>query len=99
MSKRFLILSAVIILIILSAFSIKSFNTKKDTTPIVFKKGSSFEKEWFRVDSLESVGLPKSALELCDEIYNKAKKESNIPQLVKAVMYQIKIVNYVEEDG
>jgi hypothetical protein len=99
MSKRFLILSAVIISIILSAYSIKSFYTKKDTTPIVFEKGSTFEKEWFRVDSLESVGLPKSALELCDEIYNKAKKESNIPQLVKAVMYQIKIVNYVEEDG
>ena len=99
MQKQLLIFSSVLFLLIFSAFSIKSIYTKKDSNPIVFKQGSSFEKEWLRVEKFEEEGFPKSALKLVDEIYRKAKNENNIPQVVKSVLYQIKITNYTEEDG
>lgn len=99
MQKQFLIISAILLISIFSAFSIKSFYTAKDTNPIVFKKGSTYGTEWNRVDSLESKGLPQSALELAEQIYTKAKADTNIPQIVKSLMYQIKITNYVEEEG
>jgi hypothetical protein len=53
-------------------------------------KGNSYEKEWTRVDSLESVGLYKSALDLTNQIYDKAKKENNAPQVVKAIFHRLK---------
>ncbi len=99
MQKQFLIFSASFIFIILSAFSIKSIYTAKDTEPIVFKDGSTYQKEWVNVDKFEDKGLPKSALKLVNQIYKKAKKENNIPQVIKSVMYQIKITNSTEDDG
>ncbi len=53
-------------------------------------KGNTYEKEWERVDSLEDIGLYKSALELTNQIYDKAKKENNAPQVVKAIMHRLK---------
>lgn len=53
-------------------------------------KGNSYEKEWTRVDSLEEQGLYKSALELTNQIYDKAKKENNSPQVVKAILHRLK---------
>lgn len=53
-------------------------------------KGNSYAIEWARVDSFESVGLYKSALELSNQIYDKAKKENNAPQVVKAIMHRLK---------
>ena len=37
-------------------------------------KGNTYEKEWIRVDSLAAKGLFKSALDLTNQIYDKAKK-------------------------
>ena len=99
MHKQFLIFVASFIFIILSAFSIKSIYTAKNAKPIIFKAGPSYQKEWHKVEKLENEGLPKSALKLVNQIYEKAKKAGNIPQVVKSVMYQIKITNYTEEDG
>jgi len=53
-------------------------------------KGNSYEQEWTRVDSLENIGLYRSALELTNQIYDKAKKENNSPQVVKAIMHRLK---------
>jgi hypothetical protein len=53
-------------------------------------KGNTYDQEWTRVDSLESVGLYKSALELTNQIYDKAKKENNSPQVVKAILHRLK---------
>ncbi len=41
-------------------------------------------KLWEKVDSLESEGLVKSARELVQEIYRKARLENNPAQLVKS---------------
>jgi len=53
-------------------------------------KGNSYDKEWLRVDSLSRLGLYRSALDLTNQIYDKAKKENNSPQVVKAIMHRLK---------
>lgn len=99
MRRKTFIFSLVYIIIFLSAFSIKSFYTAQDQSPIVFKKGSLYTKEWKEIDSLEKKSLPKSALELTRKIYTKAKAANNIPQIVKALLYEAKFSNAIEEDG
>lgn len=61
--------------------------------------GDSYEADWQRVDSLEQEGLPKSALELVQNIYKKAKNEKNDPQLVKCTIYTMKFTYAVEEEA
>jgi hypothetical protein len=60
--------------------------------------GDPYEKEWRKVDSLAGIGLPKSALELVEQIYERASAEANMPQLIKSVLYRVKLVSDVEED-
>ncbi|HTF02781.1 MAG TPA: alpha-2-macroglobulin family protein, partial [Bacteroidia bacterium] len=61
-------------------------------------KGNSYEKEWVRVDSFASKGLYKSALDLTNQIYGKAKTENNAPQVVKAIMHRLKFEDtFVEQ--
>ena len=49
-----------------------------------------YEKLWQKVDSLDKKGLPKSALEVVEKIYKKAKEDKNSPQYIKAVIYKMK---------
>lgn len=72
---------------------------KGNSEPLVFPKGSTYEKEWKKVDSLTNKGLTKSALETVEAIYSKAKKENNAPQIVKAVIHRIKLESYLEENA
>ncbi|TND10387.1 MAG: hypothetical protein FD123_29 [Bacteroidetes bacterium] len=63
----------------------------------VFPPGSTYEKEWKRVDSLEQKAQFKSALDLTNSIYQKAKTENNAAQIVKALMHRFKFSGQVEE--
>lgn len=74
----------------------KKKNPVKPETQFV---SGSYGQLWFRVDSLTKKGLSKSALESVKTIYKKAKAENNAPQLVKAVIHQMKFRNYTEEDA
>lgn len=65
--------------------------------PLKFPKGSSYEKEWKRVDSLTNKGLYRKALERVSMIYEQAKKDRNDPQTVKAIIHRMKFEQYVEE--
>ena len=58
-----------------------------------------YEKEWQKVDSLESAGLPKSALEIVEEILVFAEAEKNAPQTIKSLTYKSKYIIQLEEDG
>ena len=58
-----------------------------------------YDAEWKKVDSLENQGLPKSALDVVNAIYNFAKKENNAPQIIKSVTYKSKYLIQTEEDG
>lgn len=60
---------------------------------------SDYDKDWITVDSLVNYGLPKSALEIVEKIYAKAKAENNAPNFVKAIMYKSKLQLNIREDS
>lgn len=58
----------------------------------------SYQAEWAKVDSLIGKGLPQSALEIAESIFENAKNTANYPQFIKAVMYRIKLTADFEEE-
>ncbi len=60
---------------------------------------TGYEKEWQKVDSLESAGLPKSALEIVEVILIHAEEDNNAVQNIKAVTYKSKYLIQLEEEG
>jgi len=62
-----------------------------------FPKGGTYDQQWQRVDSLANQGLYKSARELSDVIYSKAKAEKNHAQIIKALIHRFKFNAYIEE--
>jgi len=69
-----------------------------NTDWLKFNKTDSYKTEWAKVDSLEKRGLPKSAIEIVNRIYDKAKKSNNSPQLIKSIIFKMKFADYVQED-
>ncbi|KGL62806.1 alpha-2-macroglobulin family protein [Polaribacter sp. Hel1_85] len=60
---------------------------------------NSFKNLWLEVEKLEVDNLPKSALNIVEDIYNKAEKENNSPQIIKALFYKSKFSLILEEDA
>lgn len=58
-----------------------------------------YQAEWKTIDSLENEGLPRSALEKVDELYERAKKDNEPAQLVKTIIYRNKYQSQLEEGG
>lgn len=58
-----------------------------------------YEEDWKKVNDFVQKGLPKSALEIVEEIYTKAKKENNPAQFVKAVIHKLKFQSQAQEDA
>ncbi len=81
------------------AVSVYSFKPKAEKTMLIFPKGSTYEKEWHKVDSLVGQGLNKSALEVVEGIYKHAKTENNSAQLVKSIIHRIKLEQQMEENA
>ncbi|MCF8372684.1 MAG: hypothetical protein K9H64_13725 [Bacteroidales bacterium] len=89
------ILISLLILLQLVAF-------QSSTSPekwIPFPENEKFKAEWKKVDELEKKGLPKSALEIVDQIYASAKKSHNAEQVAKALIYRSKFISQTEEDA
>jgi hypothetical protein len=63
------------------------------------QKIESFEKSWRFVDSLMKTGLTASALDSVDCIYKTAKESDNVAQIVKSIMYQMKLWDIKEENA
>ncbi len=61
-------------------------------------KSGPYDSYWDKVDSLEGLGLSRTALSLVDTIYYKAKSDNNAAQIVKALMYRLKLVRLFEEN-
>ncbi len=59
----------------------------------------NYAEEWAKIDSLEKKGLPKSALELTEALYKRAKEEGNTPQVIKTLLYRGKYAVQLGEDG
>ena len=46
-----------------------------------------YTTSWEKVDSLEQIGLTRSALEMVEKIYKTAKKDNVHPQFIKSVLF------------
>lgn len=69
-----------------------------NTDPIKFEFIGDYPDRWKKVDSLNNLGLYKSALGEVNEIYNLARKDKNYPQVIKAQMHRLKYNTYLTDD-
>ncbi|WP_140344576.1 hypothetical protein, partial [Flavobacterium sp. FPG59] len=58
-----------------------------------------YEKKWSQILVQENKGKIKTATELVDAIYKKAKKENNEVQIIKCFFYKSKYLQVLEEDA
>lgn len=80
---------------LLSGFA---FNPVKYYKPMKISD-ESYAAMWKKVDSLVNEGLPKSALEVTQTIFAKAKGEKNDDHLLRAVVYLMKLNNFSQENA
>ncbi|MBW6513869.1 MAG: hypothetical protein K0B87_03830 [Candidatus Syntrophosphaera sp.] len=60
-------------------------------------KPFNYEAAWKEIDKLQSDGLPRSMGEKVDSLYAAALRENKTDQQIKALIYQLKIMQQVEE--
>lgn len=65
----------------------------------LFSHAQTYEDLWKEVNNLERGGQPRSALEKVEQIHRKAIAENNGPQLIKAVIHQVKFNAQFEEES
>lgn len=58
-----------------------------------------FDKLWEQVETQEALGKTKSASEIVNTIYKKAKRKNNNNQLIKALIYKSKFALTLQEDA
>ena len=58
----------------------------------------NYENMWSKVDSLQQIGLYKSALDVVSVIFDSASAAKNSPQVVKSVIHKMKYNSYMTED-
>src|ERR1035438_9744343 len=86
------------LLLILSGFLSEHLHSQ-NSNPVKPKTSSKdFVKQWKQVDSLYNAGLPKSAIEIVDRIYSRAKTEEDKPQYINSVIYRFKLQSDFRED-
>ncbi|MFT5778488.1 MAG: hypothetical protein ACI837_001444, partial [Crocinitomicaceae bacterium] len=66
--------------------------------PLTYSFENDYHELWEDVDSLENLGLYKSALDVVQVIFTEARKDENAPQVVKAVIHKMKYNAYLEDD-
>ncbi len=64
-----------------------------------YEEGFNFDKAWKKVEKLVEKGLPKSALEEVNLIYQNAKEEENDLQYTKAIVYKSNLTLQIDEQG
>ncbi len=97
--KKYFFLSLLLLVITSASISMFSFKTKDEPVMLSFPKGSTYEKEWKKTDSLVKLGLTVSALDVVDAIYKKGKTDANAAQLVKSIMYRLRLKQQVQENA
>ena len=96
MKTKFLFIAVLFGIIMLGA-GFTPNQTNNQPTLIVLD-GDDYKELWQQVESLTKQGLPKSALEVVDNIYARAKKDNNAPQFIKAGLYQMRLQSDIEEN-
>ncbi len=59
----------------------------------------NYQDDWKKVEDFDQQGLPKSALEIVETIYSKAKKDDNTNQVTKTLIYKAKYNLVLEENA
>jgi len=59
----------------------------------------SYDASWRHIDSLIADGLTSSALDSTTALYSAAKQAQNGDQMVRALMYRMRLESYREEDA
>lgn len=59
----------------------------------------TFDKLWGDVNTMQKKGLPQSAIKITDDIFNKALKEKNSPQMLKAYISRMNLEQRVDPDS
>ncbi|MDR0546455.1 MAG: hypothetical protein LBG77_02535 [Dysgonamonadaceae bacterium] len=54
--------------------------------------------QWDKVAELDEQALPKSALEVVNQIYAEAVKTGNSPEMIKTLIYRLKYANEIDQD-
>ncbi|MGD9201779.1 MAG: hypothetical protein PVI26_09465, partial [Chitinispirillia bacterium] len=93
---KFISFTAAVLLFFLVVFIYSEKNT--DFTNVKYDN-SGYSDFWNRVDTLSKKGLTRSVLGVVETIYEKAKKEENAPQFIKAVIHKIKFESNIEEEA
>ena len=91
----FLILSLVALATLFLSFR----SPQSKSTPMYQFEQEDYAEEWQEIEKLEQNGLPKSALEKVEVLYSKAKEGKNPAQLIKTLLYKIKYIQQLEENG
>ena len=97
MRSRFLLFGMVVVIFTLLSFGFNAFTP--NNKPINLDKGNDYKSAWISVDSLVQKGLPKSALEVVNKIYDESKTDNNYNQLIKSFIYKLKLKENTEEDA
>jgi hypothetical protein len=58
----------------------------------------TYEENWIRVESVLREQLTNSAKVIVEQILRQAKSENNAEQMIKAIIYRMKIASYKDED-
>jgi len=100
MKKKYLILIVLAIFTtIIGKFAYDSNAIAPKKPLLIFPLGSTYEKEWAKVDSLKNKGLNRSALAVVEGIYKKAKEQDNSPQVAKAIINRVALQSQYEEEA
>lgn len=65
----------------------------------LFGYTQDYETQWHEIENLEQQNLPKSALDKVQLLYEKAQKDKNETQFIKALLYQEKYLYTLNEEG
>ena len=92
----FISLVSIALLAFITVFSATNYQTDKQMLP--FFKGDPYKDLWAKVDSFDKKGLPKSAIEVVEKIYEKASADANQAQQVKSIVFLMRYTSEIEEE-
>lgn len=88
---------AAVVLIVAFFLAAPHFQFADATPAISIPKGSSYNRNWKRVDSLADAGLYRTADTLAQLLLEKARTEKNDAQLVKALLCRFSMAKEFDE--
>lgn len=96
--KKLFFIAVLIFSSMAGAYSVYRVQVQKQMVTTVVKP-VDYTKDWEKVNAFAAKGLTKSALEVVEAIYKKAKAENNAAQLVKAIIHRMKFEQLMEENS